>query len=95
LHGKSLERGWRVVVQSTSEERPDERRRFSVVRGDGSANQHGPAFYLDQTWQIRTFPMACFQAISEIREPQRQHPQDKDKAQMGFCPAPAPKNRSL
>jgi hypothetical protein len=67
---------------------PDERRRFSVVRGDGSANRHGPAFHLDQTWQIRTFPTACLQAISEI-EPRRQHPQDKDTAQMGFCPAPA------
>jgi hypothetical protein len=64
-------------------------RTTALQRGDGSANQHGPAFHLDQTWQIHTSPTACLQAISEIREPQRQHPQGKDKAQTGFCPVSA------
>jgi hypothetical protein len=31
---------------------PDERWRFSVIREDGSANQHEPAFHVDARHQL-------------------------------------------
>ncbi len=49
------------------------------------ASWHGPAFHPDQTLRIHTFPTACLQAISEIREPPRQRLQNIDITQMGFC----------